>query len=1062
MEPTLPRAEPVVAEAIEFPRHPEPFPERDRHAAILDWLQAEPRIAFLRQRGVWTDISDRLVQFSPYFRAAEHSAQQPPDRLRDYERRFRAGEINVLNCSTTMEMGVDIGSVQTVLMTNTPPSLANYRQRVGRAGRRGQAISTALTLCKDLPLDRAAFRDPIKYLTRTVRAPKVALESETVVQRHVNALLFTAFMRDASGDVLKLEAGAFFGCPAAAGASEDLNGPAAQFVRFAEAPDTLARWSDAVARLTARSALELRPDVFGSAAAAMDRARRDFSAEWSALQALLAGESRSEAASGLEIQLWRLCRDYLLRALSDRGVLPGHGFPTGVVSFRCRMEDDRAIKSRSDPKSFPQRALDVALREYAPGAEVMLDGLVHRSAGVTLNWKRPVSEEEVGGEVQALWWRWRCPACLERGSERVRPEDGRCPACAAQATWSRYLEPAGFTADYGERPHADADNVAQATADPASVSCVSLPWTSLFDPRLGRLRAGPGGRVYVCNPGPVRQGYKLCLECGRAEPEAEPNAAGGWPHPPLAGRVARGDVCAGASRPFAVRRNLRLGREVGTDVFELQATGLTGRGAAVAFGTALREALASALGVGADEMGVAVDLRLGAYGRTTSVFLFDRASGGAGFVTQARDMFDTLLRPMREVLDCQAPGCVNGCSACVLTRDLSAEDAQVLDRRGALAACDELMADAAPEDVDCAIPGARLCRSVADALDQAARNRGALMLRVEGAVTSEGLAAWPLRKSVRRWTEGGVDVTIILEPGTVAALDAAAALGLRDWLTDMGAKLSEGPPEVHANESRTLAAAPMPTGRRLVLSTRDGSARTLSEGWGLAAGRPVVRFGTDGDGPPLKSVTREKLAPPPGALVVKIGRQLDGDLIGFGRRMADVLRAALVQVGAGSERVVKACYSDRYVASPLSVRLCVDTLAAIAGRPMDVEVRTRPAVPFRDHRASRLIQHDWSSEDDQAVVLSGLGRARGLNITVVMDEPPHARQLQLSLTGGRCATVYLDQGFGAWSTVRPTDFDFRQSPAAQIKQLSTRNTLLIARGETYVVLCLNGDLAPLA
>src|SRR5271156_1970565 len=86
-------------------------------------------------------ISDRIAHFSDYFRSAEHSAQQRPAKLRAYERDFKKGAINVLNCSTTMEMGVDIGSVSHVMMTNLPPSIANYRQRIGRAGRRGQPVS---------------------------------------------------------------------------------------------------------------------------------------------------------------------------------------------------------------------------------------------------------------------------------------------------------------------------------------------------------------------------------------------------------------------------------------------------------------------------------------------------------------------------------------------------------------------------------------------------------------------------------------------------------------------------------------------------------------------------------------------------------------------------------------------------------------------------------------------------------------------------------------------------------------------------------------------------------
>src|SRR3546814_7812420 len=88
---------------------------------------------------MWGDQQDRAVRAAPGLRAAEHSAQQPAYVLRRYENLFKAGEINVLGCSTTMEMGVDIGTVEAVLNTNVPPEIANYRQRIGRAGRSGRS-----------------------------------------------------------------------------------------------------------------------------------------------------------------------------------------------------------------------------------------------------------------------------------------------------------------------------------------------------------------------------------------------------------------------------------------------------------------------------------------------------------------------------------------------------------------------------------------------------------------------------------------------------------------------------------------------------------------------------------------------------------------------------------------------------------------------------------------------------------------------------------------------------------------------------------------------------------
>lgn len=160
---TLPAAQ-RKPEPIRMPILPIAFPRNaEDRSVIADFLMEDPVTAGLRDRGVWSNLHTRAATFAPYIRAEEHSAQQPPSRLRGFEEEFKRHEINLLACSTTMEMGVDIGAVEAVLNTNVPPSIANYRQRVGRAGRRGQSFSTSLTFARDTPLDREAFLKPIDY-----------------------------------------------------------------------------------------------------------------------------------------------------------------------------------------------------------------------------------------------------------------------------------------------------------------------------------------------------------------------------------------------------------------------------------------------------------------------------------------------------------------------------------------------------------------------------------------------------------------------------------------------------------------------------------------------------------------------------------------------------------------------------------------------------------------------------------------------------------------------------------------------------------------------------------
>jgi superfamily II DNA/RNA helicase len=644
-----------AAERIELPSHPAPSVVGSDHESgresIRAWLATDKRVAVLRERGGWRDLNDRIALFADYARSAEHSAQQDSQTLRTYEKAFKEGRINVLSCSTTMEMGVDIGAVESVMMTNVPPSIASYRQRVGRSGRRGQSLSLAFTFCKDRPLDREAFRDPGAYLTRKVAAPRVALNSAPIVQRHVNAYLLGAFLREHDGNAIAMTIGEFFGCPAAleTGRQSAEDRASDNFLRWAERPEVKHRHSVAIAAIVDRSVLEGDRTLIDAALRRLRSVEQEFLTDWEGLRQLARDEGMRDAArTAMGFQLKRLCDEFLLGALADRGFLPGHGFPTHVVQFVTNSPAwrfptaDRSISGENRFRgrgSGPQRQLDLAIRDYAPGAEVVLDGLVYKSEGVTLNWKRPASVEGVK-EVQGLLNQWSCTRCgaadIERGGV---PE--HCPVCASGGLkTSRFLRPGGFTVDFRATPHAEVDEVEYIPPEKPDVSTRDESWQSLPDPRLGRYRTSREGLVFYASRGASGGGYALCLECGRATAESA-DAEAELPralvdHAPLRRRRDLAtNVCPGNSKPFAIQRHLALGHEITTDVFELQPSAPLSEAAANALVIALREALAQELGIEASEMGCAVARRRNALGgQVFSLFLYDRAAGGGVFCSR--------------------------------------------------------------------------------------------------------------------------------------------------------------------------------------------------------------------------------------------------------------------------------------------------------------------------------------------------------------------------------------------------------------------------------------------
>lgn len=133
-------------------------------------------------------------------RVSEHSAQVPHEKRERIENQFKgdAEQLNTLVCTPTLELGVDIGALDAVLMRNVPPTAANYWQRAGRAGRRHR-MAVDVTYAQAIGFDQAYFRDPLKLLGGQVEPPRFNLKNGVMIRKHVHATVLTALHGIARG-----------------------------------------------------------------------------------------------------------------------------------------------------------------------------------------------------------------------------------------------------------------------------------------------------------------------------------------------------------------------------------------------------------------------------------------------------------------------------------------------------------------------------------------------------------------------------------------------------------------------------------------------------------------------------------------------------------------------------------------------------------------------------------------------------------------------------------------------------------------------------------------------
>ncbi|TQM77453.1 ATP-dependent helicase YprA (DUF1998 family) [Thermopolyspora flexuosa] len=360
--------------------------------------------------------SDKGPRVNPFFRdlyrekaanlagmlAREHTAQVSSQVREEREQRFREGDLQVLYCSPTMELGIDIKSLGTVVMRNVPPTPANYAQRAGRAGRSGQPALVVTYCATGNAHDQYYFRHRDQMVGGSVAAPRLDLTNEDLIRSHVHAIWLaeTELPLDASiAGIVNVDAEGFPLFPEVAKAihREDARQRAAERARFvlaglvSELENTSWWHRDWIDRAVADApkafdaAFDRWRDMYATAKAEREEQHRiigDHSTSKPVRDAAMA--RRREA----ENQLRLLCNEesedvlsdfYSYRYLAAEGFLPGYSFPR--LPLRAYIPDRKG----DSEGEFIHRPRFIAIREFGPDALIYHEGSRYQVKQVQLS-----------------------------------------------------------------------------------------------------------------------------------------------------------------------------------------------------------------------------------------------------------------------------------------------------------------------------------------------------------------------------------------------------------------------------------------------------------------------------------------------------------------------------------------------------------------------------------------------------------------------------------------------------------------------------------------------------